>query len=281
MKSPRSSYSSSSSRSRSRSSSQGSDPKSKKADKKPTKSAKKYSDSEDDSQRTLSPTDTPIRVNIGRKPPIDKSSWNKKHNRSINFDRPNDSGSDHETQTRKAKSNRNLNETFDLESPAGSSNEMTDVSPLPSPKKSSSQQQQQHQRHRHSSSSKEPGGSHFMKSRYEDDKDEDKLDMDSFYKSLSNDINSRMDLAFKSIRSGRSSATKDMNTSVDSVGQRRSNRLLNIEEENQRLLKKIRKEKALGVSDRPLRLTSSALNRQREQQRIEKENQVKTRLDHC
>ena len=239
-----------------------------------------------DSQRTLS-AEAPIRVNIERKPPIDKSSWNKK--KSKEFERPHESDPDENTETRKAatavaashrKQRRggHLNETFDLDS---SSNEMTDVSPLPTPKKQPSSTKERNH--------------HFMRSKYDDDDDEDgggggggggggddddcdRLDMNTFYKALSGDLNKRMDMVFNQIKYGvKPDPTKDhrrkKNPPSDADADHRYDRM------NEKLIKKIiekehQNNKLVVDSSKPLRLTSSAINRQRDQQRIEKENQM-------
>ena len=238
----------------------------------------------------LSNSMAPIRVKIERKPPIDKTSWKKKHHRSTSsLEKPNeeDSNSDSDTKSKEsAKHPHKLNETFDMGESNSSSNEMTDVSPLPTPHKSS----KNHSRNRSKSNN------------VNDDKvkDADRLDMSEFYKAFNNDheLNKKIDNALNSYpklskssiynttpynsRNSSAPTPNEFNTSFELGSSTQfTNKLMRLDADNRRLLKKMLKTSNQHEIDskkyldlRPMRLTSSALNRQKEQQRIERENQV-------
>jgi hypothetical protein len=165
------------------------------------------------------------------------------------------------------------------------------VSPLSSP----------HQKHR---------GSHHDKSRKDtknsrdDDLDTNRINTNVFYDALHNEFNRKMDSVLNNLGSNhnRGGSSRPLSSTMKTTTNNNSNsmndlyanldhgtnnnsllgsRLFNLDEENRRLLIKIikEKEKALGggasniYMHKPVRLTSAALNRQREQQRIERENQ--------
>jgi hypothetical protein len=240
----------------------------------------------DDDERVSSMA--PIRVKIERKPPIDKSSWKKKHHRSTSsLEKPNDEGSNSDSDSKSKESGKNshkLNETFDMDESNSSSNEMTDVSPLPTPHKSSK--------------SNLKNKSNQNKDKV---KDADRLDMSEFYKAFNNDhdLNKKIDnvlngypkLSKTSIfnttpynnRNLSANTPNEFNTSFELGGSTQfSNKLMRLDADNRRLIKKMLKTSNQNEVDskkyldsmKPLRLTSSALNRQRDQQRIERENQV-------
>ena len=271
----------------------------------------KYGGSGDRDDRVLSNSMAPIRVKIERKPPIDKSSWNKKHHHhrhhrsTSSLEKPNeeedeeDSNSDSDSKSNKNKEHRLLNETFDMDDSKSnsSSNEMTDVSPLPTPHKSSKNGPASgSKKHHHKDKTKQSNGVA---------KDADRLDMSEFYKAFNNDheLNKKIDnclstypkLTKSSIynttpyNSRQASATtpNEFSTSFELGGSTQfTNKLMRLDADNRRLIKKM-----LGTSNsqnnanveaakkyidatKPMRITSSALNRQRDQQRIERENQV-------
>jgi hypothetical protein len=244
---------------------------------------------EDDEEKLSS---MPIRVKIERKPPIDKSSWKKKHHRSTSsLERPNEDGSNSDSDSKSKDSAKNahkLNETFDMDDSNSSSNEMTDVSPLPTPHKSS----------------KSNSKSNRSKSNQNKDKakDADRLDMSEFYKAFNNDheLNKKIDnvlngypkLSKTSLfnttpynnRNSSANTPHEFTNSFELGGSTQfTNKLMRLDADNRRLIKKMLNTSNKNEVDskkyldsmRPMRITSSALNRQRDQQRIERENQVK------
>lgn len=248
--SSRSSSTTSSSKSRSRSSSRS---KSRSRSGSST-STKTNSDDEDNSDSTA----VPIKVNIERKPPI-----YRKTQKSNSLDKPSPARHhDHSDTDRQS---------------IDSSNEMTDVSPLSSPKKST---HSKGKRHSHSETN--------------NGKDTDRIDTTVFYNTLSSDFNKKMTNVLDSFggKFSRPSSSKmdhqhrnsfKLNRTFD-LGESGSSyygsKLMRLEAENQKLYDKLLqkdpsvKRSRKNDSDRPLRITSSALNRQRDQQRIEKENQL-------
>ena len=257
---PRSSSNSSKSRSRSNSTSSNETPK--KAHK-PFMPRSSASSSDDENDKFKNKGDVnPIRVNIQRKPPIDKSSWKKKHNRSSSLEKPTDSASDSElgkiSNGRHSSMNFNLPETYNPESDNNSSsNEITDVSPLPSPKRGS--------RTNKLSASR--------KKTVDTRNEHAKLDMSVFYKALNEDLDKRMDSVFNTFgkKFGKPSHNyEDLELNDPEF----ASKMMRIDAENKNLYKKLIKTEISSKAERPFRVTSSALNRQREQQKIEKENQV-------
>jgi len=230
---------------------------------------------------------TKVKVNVEKKPPIDMSKWTKSGNRpSSSLEKPSDSMSDssdtrrsisindipsksHQNHKQNRSNNRKLNQTFDLElENESSSNEMTDVSPLPTPKDRKASNKKEAKRN--------------------------SMDMSSFYKILNEDINKRMDSVFSIFNDkfAKNSSKTNLKTSFDlnnsnsnnnnNSSTKYSTKINKIDAENERLYAKLmstsQKTSSLSRNDssfnnKPIRLTSSALNRQREQQRIEKENQ--------
>ena len=66
----------------------------------------KFDDYDD---RVLSNSMAPIRVKIERKPPIDKSSWNKKHHRSTSsLEKPNEDDSNSDSDSKSKESGKNI-----------------------------------------------------------------------------------------------------------------------------------------------------------------------------
>ena len=125
--------------------------------------------------------------------------------------------------------------------------------------------------------------------------DTNRLNTNVFYDALHQEFNKKMDSVLSGIgnksrpmssgsnlKAANSSSYNDLYRSVDfnhNAGGVGSSKFFNLDEENRRLLIKIIREKELEKQrnhinmHRPVRLTSAALNRQREQQRIEQENQ--------
>ena len=103
--------------------------------------------------------------------------------------------------------------------------------------------------------------------------------MTVFYKALNKDFNKKLDNVFKI---GRTSSANNLSSSANQSYDNFDNFTGNVNRydlKNKLLFEKLakatlEKEQRPKQSDRPFRVTSSALNRQREQQRIEKENQV-------
>ena len=217
------------------------------------------SEDEEDDDNDSEPFKHPIRVKIENKPPIDKSR-SRKLNSSLEKPNPSDhTDSDDSNNNGRVKSknthkivNINLKDSRNqiIEIEQDSSNEMTDVSPLATPKVQNS-----------------------------------KLDMSVFYKALDQDLNMRMDQVFNNFSTKitkkppvkaqtsvmnqefSSSYTTQVHNSIDFEYQS-AGKLM--EAENKKLYKKSNS----YTASKPFRITSSALNRQREQQRIERENQV-------
>ena len=138
---------------------------------------------------------------------------------------------------------------------------MTDVSPLPTPKESTSKPQKRRQTNSR---------------RLSEGKDTDRIDTSVFYEALNSEFTKKLSLS-------RPTSSKlegnSLNQTIDLSHSNFGTKLLRLEAENQKLYEKLIRDNKLGRhrsvnSDRPIRLTSSALNRQREQQRIEKENQL-------
>lgn len=241
----------------------------------------KTSDSNSDSDTEQEEVSTPIRVTIGTKPPIDKSKLHKKYS---SLERPeSESGSDTERGYKldqKHQKSRFLGKTFDLDSDhsQSSGNEMTDVSPLQTPKNNAS------------------------------------LNMNVFYKALEKDLDNAYSKSPKrsALKKSKSLGIENNNQNQNSYDQTAassfdydygytshvnnsldldnpefsyqispmSTKVMRSESANQRMYKKLVKP-SVGTGyvspykeKRPFRVTSSALNRQREQQRIEKENQL-------
>lgn len=241
--------------------------------KKSSKDSKAVSsaDSETDTD-TEQEQSVPIRVTIEKKPPIDRSK------KSSKLDRPkSDSGSETEravTKGSKHKKSHFLSKTFDVDSEndseRSSGNEMTDVSPLPTPK----------------------------------DNTKASLSMNVFYKALEKDLNSaqlqkspkrsalkksqslennkghynvRVDTSYDDDYAYTSHVNNslDMDYELNFKINPMTAKMMENNAENKRNYQKIIKPYVSPYSEpRPVRLTSSALNRQREQQRIERENQV-------
>jgi hypothetical protein len=157
---------------------------------------------------------------------------------------------------------------------------MTDVSPLPTPHKNPSNSHSKHNSKHNKSSNK---------NYYDNSKDTDRLDMNEFYKAFNTDFNKKLDNVFNNLSlnksgSGRSSANtyhntsaNEFNTSFEMHSAQYGSKIMRLDAENRRLLKKMIKsnEKSSNpYQDKPVRITSSALNRQKDQQRIERENQL-------
>ena len=152
-----------------------------------------------------------------------------------------------------------LNRTFDLDESDKNdtdTNEMTDVSPLPTPK------------HKSSSKSKRennvPSSSSF--------------DMKVFYKELDKQDSKRQDGSSNRLGSATSSTVRYLDEESNFKSNNSyANKLMRLDAENRRLYKKLIESQTKSnkaTNQMPVRLTSSALNRQKEQQRIERENQV-------
>lgn len=208
-----------------------------------------------------------MKINIERKPPIDKSK--KKSNRSPSLEKPGYDSDTSSKNSRRSKAKTNESDSQEDES----SNEMTDVSPLPSPKRANKKN----------------------KGTRKEEKDLDRIDTALFYNALNNnDFNSKVGNVLKTLN-GKISSTRsnsvnfnntfvkqttnlnDLNTCIDFTQTSYGAKLLRLDAENRRLYNKLLKateEEKKKPIDRPIRLTSSALNRQKEQQRIEKENQL-------
>lgn len=242
---------------------------------KSTKNSKKSSDSEDDYAHGSGHV---TKVKLEKKPPIGKSNRNSSKLSSRPSSRLNDSISDSldsrrsytisdSTLVSKHRNNNKLNQTFDLDF-NNSDNEITDVSPLPTPKNDVKSKLN-------------------IKSKIkEKETRRNSLDMSAFYKVLNEDINKRMDSVFTIFNEKQNKEHKSTSFDLkrtDLPDSKISAKISKIESENERLYKKLlstatTKSNFLTRHDsfynKPMRLTSSALNRQREQQRIEKENQV-------
>ncbi len=242
-------------------------------------SIKKHSDSntssESDSDTELEQQALPIRVKIEKKPPIDKSKWKlEKPNSDSDISDKDSTQRDGDvkksaTISSKKERSRFLSKTFDLNSDnSGSSgNEMTDVSPLPTPKNS------------------EPN----------------KFSMNVFYKALESDnirvdsYGNKMAKRINTVKKVTGPGPIQKSRSCDNDYEYKSNCHNSIDYESfgfkmsplrgtrptdisktsfSKLLDQSLVNSPYTKAQRPFRVTSSALNRQREQQRIEKENQV-------
>jgi len=233
-------------------------------------SASSSSDDGSDTEREHQPV--PIRVKIEKKPPIDKSKWklDRPDSDSATSDSTQRSCVVEKTKANKKERSRFLGKTFDLNSDdsASSGNEMTDVSPLATPK------------------------------------DTGKLSMNVFYKALETDelrvdsYGNKMAKRNSSAKSGPGCLQKSR--SCDNDYEYKSNCHNSIDFESfgfkmrpveggsmlrpgdtsaskrgyNKLLDQSLANSPYTKVQRPFRVTSSALNRQREQQRIERENQV-------
>lgn len=225
-------------------------------------SISKNSDNSGSDSDTEQETSIPIRVKFEKKPPIDKSKWK--------LEKPESGSEQSDTErssTRIHQKARFLGKTFDLNSDSQSSgNEMTDVSPLQTPKNVSS----------------------------------NKLDMRVFYKALDQQNDNEFE-TYTSKSAKRNSSVKqnsglNHNYDNDYAYTSHTNNSLDLDNfdykmspvseklmrngplENKRYYDKLVKQgnfkSPYTKVHKPFRVTSSALNRQREQQRIEKENQV-------
>lgn len=251
----------------------------------------KHTDTSDDDYHSSSGHVTRVKVNE-KKPPIDMSKRNKSSRPSSSLEKPSGDSMSDSSDTRRSnsitdspskssqykqrfKNDRKLNKTFDLElKNDSSSNEMTDVSPLPTPKNKNDKTKNSKIK-----SDKEPR--------------RNSMDMSSFYKILNEDINKRMDSVFSIFNDKHAknslhksslkttSFDKNLNANIEINNRDKlAARMNKIEAENQRLYEKLMNTTQNNMTNnrfevnKPIRLTSSALNRQREQQRIERENQV-------
>lgn len=239
-------------------------------------SSSEDSKSDSDTEQEVS---APMRVKIAVKPPIGpkKSTLERPNSESYT-----DSDTQRDYRVEKPKKSRFLNKTIDIDSDntQSSGNEMTDVSPLPTPKNYNSK---------------------------------NKLDMSVFYKALDQDLNTRMEKAFdhygtKSLNNKRSNFSKKPNVSYEMDLNNNNNnhdndysytshvhnsldldnemnyspaanKLMRNQAQNKLLYDKLVRPNSTATSpyekfNKPFRVTSSALNRQREQQRIERDNKL-------
>jgi hypothetical protein len=249
----------------------------------------------------------PIRVNFEQKPPINgKSKLTRGGGGSGNRDRK------HSAEDRKRGNGfktRNLNETYDHHNPSNSENEITDVSPLSSPhQKHRGGNKNNKTRNPHDTTDQDLDTNRINTNVFYDAlHNEFNKKMDSVLNSLgggsgNNRGGSSRPVSSSNTPNSRNTATNNSNSMNDlynytshhhldggyraagNTAQSGASRFLNLDEENRRLLIKIIREKERAASGarssssniymhKPVRLTSAALNRQREQQRIERENQ--------
>lgn len=182
------------------------------------------------------------------------------------------------------------------------SSDVTDVSPLATPKEATSSSfSSKHHHHHHSSTRGHPPPAATATrpnnrwSNNPNSKDADRIDTTVFYDALSSEFTRKLGGG-----SGGSSSWKhggggytgsSLNQTIDLSSSSYGPKLLRLEAENQKLYERLLRDskKSSSSSSRgrrggldrksssltsSFRLTSSALNRQREQQRIEKENQL-------
>lgn len=166
---------------------------------------------------------------------------------------------------------------------------MTDVSPLPTPKESSSKP---HHHHGHLQVPQPRFKNHWRQQQHQNH-DADRIDTSIFYDTLNSEFAKKLGMSSSNNSSSRPLSSKtpgglhSLNQTFDLSSTSYGPKLLRLEAENQKLYEKLLREETKrnhrrsgggskkNMADKPpMRLTSSALNRQREQQRIEKENQL-------
>ncbi|CAF0736689.1 unnamed protein product [Brachionus calyciflorus] len=212
---------------------------------------KKNSDSEDDSTTLGSSI---LKVKIDSKPPIDKKSRRKTSSRLSNFEKPNNSDSDSDfehsnSHSLRSKNSKNLNDTFEKDS-QDSSNDMTDVSSLPSPRETRE---------------------HRIRNKVDKSDEEASIyrGRTAFYSALNQKSQTRPN-------SVNFNFANNYTRSTDFNEKTYGRELMRIEAQQRRMFSVLLKENEgkNKIIERPIRITSSAINRQREQQRIEKENHM-------
>lgn len=178
------------------------------------------------------------------------------------------------------------------------SSDVTDVSPLATPKEVNSSSFSKHHHH-HSSTRGHPPpaatATRLNNNRWSNNttsnKDADRIDTTVFYDALSSEFTKKLGGGSGSGNTSWKHGTS-LNQTIDLSSSSYGPKLLRLEAENQKLYERLLRESKKSSSssssrgrrgglDRKsssltssFRLTSSALNRQREQQRIEKENQL-------
>jgi hypothetical protein len=106
--------------------------------------------------------------------------------------------------------------------------------------------------------------------------------MKVFYKELEKQESKRQDGSSNRLGSAASSTVRYLDEEYKS-NNGYANKLMRLDAENRRLYKKLIESQTKSsklTAQMPVRLTSSALNRQKEQQRIERENQVNYFFSH-
>jgi hypothetical protein len=228
---------------------------------------------------------SPIKVFIDKKPPIDKTNLKLKHHRrSPSLEKPSDSEIVNSSITTKSIKDKKSKKKAYIDDYNSSGAEMTDVSPLPSPL--------------------QPKVSITPKSKSSTIDDLDRLkimkfnevfDMRDLMKSIDDKIEKYTQRSHNSQRSIENLSAKSDIRNVQNTNTLRflsnsqfldsdSELFRNIESRNtttSSVLKKKKKNKDKVSSEKAIRVTSSALNRMKEQQRIEKENRVNTLICLC
>lgn len=188
-----------------------------------------------------------LKIKIESKPPIDKNRHHRKiSSRQSNFEKP-DSDSESESKlSDRSKTRKKISQNLDSDS-QDSNNEMTDVSSLSSPKETKIR----------------------IKSEKFVEDESISRGRSAFYSALHQKSHTRPNSVNFNFSQNYTNLTE---FSERTYGRE----LMRIEAQQRRIYNEFLKENR-GKSakiDRPLRLTSSAINRQKEQQRIEKENQL-------